>query len=63
MGDDLWQDERNPKGIWRRTTWAAWRGGKPEWQNLLDFDALGAAEGTPWVRLELNISIPMATAR
>ncbi|MFM0223442.1 prolyl oligopeptidase family serine peptidase [Paraburkholderia dipogonis] len=55
---DLWQDERNPKGIWRRTTWAAWRGGKPEWQNLLDFDALGAAEGTPWVCLELDILYP-----
>ncbi|WP_168794543.1 prolyl oligopeptidase family serine peptidase [Paraburkholderia aromaticivorans] len=55
---DLWQDERNPKGIWRRTTWAAWRGGKPEWKNLLDFDALGAAEGTPWVCVELDILYP-----
>jgi prolyl oligopeptidase len=55
---DLWQDERNPKGIWRRTAWAAWRGGKPEWQNLLDFDALGAVEGTPWVCVELDILYP-----
>ncbi|MFM0071945.1 prolyl oligopeptidase family serine peptidase [Paraburkholderia sediminicola] len=55
---DLWQDERNPKGIWRRTTWAAWRGGAPDWQNLLDFDALGAAEGTPWVCAELDILYP-----
>ena len=22
---DLWQDEHNPKGIWRRTSWASWR--------------------------------------
>jgi len=35
---DLWQDERNPKGRWRRTTWAAWRSGAPVWQDLLDFD-------------------------
>jgi prolyl oligopeptidase len=55
---DLWQDERNPKGIWRRTTWAAWRSGAPVWQNLLDFDALGAAEGTPWVCVELDILYP-----
>jgi prolyl oligopeptidase len=55
---DLWQDERNPKGIWRRTPWAAWRGGRPEWQNLLDFDALGAAEDTPWVCVELDILYP-----
>ncbi|SIT44071.1 Prolyl oligopeptidase [Paraburkholderia ribeironis] len=55
---DLWQDERNPRGIWRRTTWAAWRAGAPVWQNLLDFDALGAAEGTPWVCVELDILYP-----
>ena len=55
---DLWQDERNLKGIWRRTTWAAWRSGAPVWQNLLDFDALGAAEGTPWVCVELDILYP-----
>ena len=55
---DLWQDERNPRGIWRRTTWAAWRSGAPVWQNLLDFDALGAAEGTPWVCVELDILYP-----
>ena len=40
------------------TTWAAWRSGAPVWQNLLDFDALGAAEGTPWVCVELDILYP-----
>ncbi|WP_345810957.1 prolyl oligopeptidase family serine peptidase [Paraburkholderia sp. PREW-6R] len=55
---DLWQDEHNPRGIWRRTPWAAWRSGAPVWQNLLDFDALGAAEGTPWVCAELDILYP-----
>jgi prolyl oligopeptidase len=55
---DLWQDDRNPKGLWRRTTWAAWRGGKPEWQDLIDFDALGEAEGTPWVCVEFDILYP-----
>ncbi|WP_144112682.1 prolyl oligopeptidase family serine peptidase [Paraburkholderia sp. BCC1886] len=55
---DVWHDERNPRGIWRRTTWAAWRSGAPVWQNLLDFDALGAAENTPWVCVELDILYP-----
>jgi prolyl oligopeptidase len=55
---DLWQDERNPRGIWRRTAWAAWRSGAPVWQNLLDFDALGAAEGTPWVCVDLDVLYP-----
>jgi len=55
---DLWQDERNPKGIWRRTLWASWRNGAAQWQNLLDFDALGEAERTPWVCVELDILYP-----
>ncbi|TGP49939.1 S9 family peptidase, partial [Mesorhizobium sp. M2D.F.Ca.ET.226.01.1.1] len=55
---DLWQDERNPKGLWRRTSWAAWRAGKPDWKNLIDFDALGAAERMPWVCVELDILYP-----
>jgi prolyl oligopeptidase len=55
---DLWQDDRNPRGIWRRTAWAAWRSGAPVWQNLLDFDALGAAEDTPWVCADLDILYP-----
>jgi len=55
---DLWQDEHNPKGIWRRTPWASWRNGTPGWQTLLDFDALGAAEGSAWVCVELDILYP-----
>ncbi|MEX3639746.1 prolyl oligopeptidase family protein [Paraburkholderia sp. BR14320] len=55
---DLWQDASNPRGIWRRTAWTAWRAGAPVWQNLLDFDALGAAEGTPWVCVDLDILYP-----
>jgi prolyl oligopeptidase len=55
---DLWQDERNPKGIWRRTSWANWRNGQPDWQVLLDFDALGEAEGMPWVCVDLDILYP-----
>ncbi|WP_323120632.1 prolyl oligopeptidase family serine peptidase [Burkholderia alba] len=46
---DLWQDDRHPKGLWRRTPWASWRAGKPEWEDLLDLDALGVEEGEPWV--------------
>lgn len=46
---DLWQDDRHPKGLWRRTRWDAWRAGRPEWETLLDVDALGAQEGESWV--------------
>ncbi|WP_322014073.1 prolyl oligopeptidase family serine peptidase [Paraburkholderia sp. J12] len=55
---DLWEDESNPKGLWRRALWADWRAGKPQWQTLIDFDALGKAEGVAWVCAGLDILYP-----
>ncbi|MDP9586563.1 UNVERIFIED_ORG: prolyl oligopeptidase [Burkholderia contaminans] len=46
---DLWQDDLHPKGLWRRARWDDWRAGRPEWETLLDVDALGAHEGESWV--------------
>jgi prolyl oligopeptidase len=45
---DLWRDAAHPRGLWRRSPRAAFRAGAPDWQVLLDLDALGAAEGTTW---------------
>ncbi len=45
---DLWRDADNPRGLWRRTSRAAFAAGSPEWQVLLDIDALGRAEGRAW---------------
>lgn len=42
--DDVWQDAAHPHGLWRTTTLAAFRTGKPAWHTLLDLDALSAAE-------------------
>ncbi|SDC01199.1 prolyl oligopeptidase family serine peptidase [Paraburkholderia lycopersici] len=55
---DLWEDEDNPKGLWRRALWADWRAHKPQWQTLIDFDALGAQEGVPWVCAGIDILYP-----
>lgn len=44
----LWRDAENPRGLWRRTGRAAFAAGDPEWETLLDLDALGRAEGTAW---------------
>lgn len=55
---DLWEDEGNPKGIWRRALWADWRAHRPQWQTLIDFDALGEAEGVPWVCAGIDILYP-----
>lgn len=46
---NLWQDERNPRGLWRRTTLAEYRKAQPAWEAVIDLDALGAAEKENWV--------------
>ncbi|MEQ3552038.1 prolyl oligopeptidase family serine peptidase [Pseudonocardia nematodicida] len=46
---NFWQDERNPRGLWRRTTPESYRSAEPEWEVLLDVDALNEAEGENWV--------------
>lgn len=46
---NFWKDRENPKGLWRRTSWESYRGGSPDWDILLDVDALAAAEGQEWV--------------
>ena len=46
---NLWQDATNPRGLWRRTTLAEYRKAQPQWETVLDIDALGAAEGENWV--------------
>jgi len=52
MGDYLynfWRDKANPRGIWRRTTLAEYRKPAPQWEVLLDIDALNKAENKRWV--------------
>ncbi|MFJ6027814.1 prolyl oligopeptidase family protein [Pseudarthrobacter sp. NPDC092424] len=46
---NFWKDRENPKGLWRRTTWESYCTDSPEWDVLLDVDALAAAEGEEWV--------------
>lgn len=46
---NFWKDQANPKGLWRRTTWESYLTDSPEWDVLLDVDALAAAEGVEWV--------------
>jgi prolyl oligopeptidase len=46
---NFWQDAEHPRGLWRRTTWDSYRQARPEWDVLIDVDALNAAEGENWV--------------
>lgn len=47
-------DGAHPRGLWRRAPWEAYLAyvspeTEPEWEILLDVDALGRAEGKSWV--------------
>jgi prolyl oligopeptidase len=46
---NFWQDAENPRGLWRRTSLDQYRKEVPQWQTLLDIDALGRDEGENWV--------------
>ncbi|MER9757291.1 prolyl oligopeptidase family serine peptidase [Mesorhizobium sp. M0166] len=46
---NFWQDARNPRGLWRRTTLAAYMNVDPQWELLLDLDALAASDGEDWI--------------
>jgi prolyl oligopeptidase len=45
---NFWKDAAHPRGLWRRTTLASYKTDKPNWDVLLDIDALNAAEGISW---------------
>ena len=46
---NFWQDPEHVRGIWRRTTLASYRSDAPEWELLLDVDALATKENANWV--------------
>ena len=46
---NFWQDDENPRGLWRRTPLESYRSDSPEWETVLDIDALSQAEDANWV--------------
>ncbi|WP_051555971.1 S9 family peptidase [Kordiimonas gwangyangensis] len=46
---NFWQDEKNVRGIWRRTSLKSYKGDEPNWITILDFDKLAEEEGENWV--------------
>ena len=51
-GDQLynfWTDAEHPRGLWRRTSMDSYRTEEPDWEVLIDVDALNAAEQQDWV--------------
>ncbi|MEX1039853.1 MAG: prolyl oligopeptidase family serine peptidase [Pirellulaceae bacterium] len=46
---NFWRDAKHPRGLWRRTTLDEYRKDKPNWDVIIDVDALGEKEGENWV--------------
>ncbi|MET0274811.1 MAG: prolyl oligopeptidase family serine peptidase [Phenylobacterium sp.] len=47
--DNLWQDAGHVHGVWRHATEASYRTATPQWETLLDLDALSKAESKNWI--------------
>ena len=46
---NFWQDEKNERGVWRRTTLNEYLKESPNWEVILDIDMLSKAENEKWV--------------
>jgi prolyl oligopeptidase len=46
---NFWQDEDHVRGIWRRASLESYASGAPQWETVLDLDALATAEKANWV--------------
>jgi prolyl oligopeptidase len=46
---NFWRDEKNVRGLWRRTTMAEYKKARPKWETVLDLDELAAVEEENWV--------------
>jgi len=59
---NTWQDDAHPLGIVRRTPWSAWLAGTPEWDIVLDIDALDLntreQDDTRWALADFDMLYP-----
>jgi prolyl oligopeptidase len=46
---NFWRDARNPRGIWRRIPVDEYARADPDWETVLDLDALARTESENWV--------------
>ncbi|HNM86006.1 MAG TPA: S9 family peptidase, partial [Mycobacterium sp.] len=58
---NFWRDATNPRGLWRRTTLDSYRTDDPDWEVLIDVDALAAADGENWVWAGADVIEPDLT--
>ncbi|MEO9969157.1 MAG: prolyl oligopeptidase family serine peptidase [Hyphomonadaceae bacterium] len=55
---NFWQDEDNVRGLWRRTSLESYGTDAPDWETVIDFDALSASEDANWVFKGSNCYTP-----
>ncbi len=55
---NTWQDAQHVRGILRRTTLDSYLTDKPDWQTVLDYDALAQKDNEKWVAHGLNCLYP-----
>lgn len=55
---NFWRDAANPRGLWRRTTLESYTSAAPEWDVIIDVDALAAADEENWVWAGANVIEP-----
>ncbi len=55
---NFWQDETHVRGLWRRAAVDGYRAGAPDWETILDFDALAEAEDENWIHGDIVCLTP-----
>lgn len=55
---NFWRDAEHPKGLWRRCDAASYIEGTPQWETLIDIDALAEQEDENWVWKGAHVLFP-----
>ena len=55
---NFWRDEKNVRGLWRRTTLEEYKKPQPTWETVLDLDQLSTAEKENWVWKGYDVLYP-----
>ncbi len=55
---NFWTDEKNPRGVYRRTTLKEYKKSNPKWEIILDIDKLAKKEGKNWVYKGSSVLYP-----
>jgi len=58
---NFWTDAGHPRGLWRRTTLEEYCRDSPDWDVIIDIDALAAAEDENWVWAGADVIEPEYT--